>query len=83
MAPNRERSISVFDGVLWAAVLFLVFTVVVGLWAVSQGAVRSGDAFAFIVLAASMVSLLVWASLLSHITFKKDERATKIRMKIG
>lgn len=83
MAPNRERSISVFDGVLWTAVLFLVFAVVVGLWALSQGAVSFTGAFGFIVFAASVVSLLTWASLLSHITFKKDMRATKIRMKIG
>ena len=83
MAHTRNRSISVFDGVLWTAILFLVFAVVVGLWALSQGAVSSTGAFGFIMFAASVVSLLAWASLLSHITFKEDKRATKIRMKVG
>ncbi len=83
MAPNRTQSTYVFDGVLWTAVLLLVFAVAVGLWAVSRGAFRSTDAFGLIMLTASVVTLLAWASLLSHITFKRDMRATKIRMKIG
>src|SRR5207245_2827422 len=58
-------------GYVYLPFALLVVSLPVSLWLYSRGVISGSDAFGIIVLGAGLVSLLVWASLISRIRFTR------------
>ena len=70
-APGAARSSRAFGYVLASTIALFGISLPVSLWLYSRRVISGSDAFGIVVLGAGLVSLLVWASLLSRIRFTR------------
>lgn len=71
MPPDERRSVRVFDAILIVAILLLAVGLVALLWSHSMGFLNSAAVMGIVMFGASVVILLLWASLISRIRFKR------------